>query len=823
MRSPFVRLVPLAALLLAALLSGCGVSAQQQVPLAIADLGVIAGDVVVGQTFVAHHDGLAGAQIYLQPDEPGNGVLELRLYAAPGDAAELAGASLPLAAVSGPGFYDFRFDSALPSRQRDYYLTLQLVGAGRVGAGMAPADSYRDGAFYVGGQPIEAQLVHGLIFDRAALLAGYAARLGWLGLALLAGTLIYLVPGLGLLRLLWPGARGLSWGEQLGLGLGLSAALLPLWLVWARLVGLRLGAWNAWALILLGLAAVAWSLRSARPQAWRPSLRALPWLDLGLVGVIALVTAPRLIAAGSLEAPSWGDAYQHTMIAQLILDNGGLFDSWQPYVPYTSLTVQFGFSSLVAGLAWVMGLGSVEATIVAGQLLNAAAIVALYPLALRLSGGRRWAGLATLLVAGLLSPLPGFYVNWGRYAQLSGQLVLPAAIWLSWSLLEAPPRPWRQIGLLGLSVAGLALCYYRMIFFYILFILVLLLCWALPEWRAGWARWRDGIVRLALAGAATGLLFAPWAFHVSQSHLSNVMALGVNNAAPLEYVLADYVAWRDLAQHVPIPLLVIGGVAVLWALARRAWAVAGLGLWIALMSAYSAGSMIQLPGANLMQSFAVIIALYIPLSLLCGWLWAELAELGRHRRASAAAALVFAGLAGWGGLQQLRVIDPAYMLVTRPDIRAMRWIARDTPPDAQFLVHGYLVWNGFSAVGADGGWWIPLLARRGNTMPPQYALSNEEPSPPDYTARLLEFYGQLRETPPPSPEGLRLICEWGITHVYNGQGQGQVGFGADTLFSVDELRASPYFDQVYRQDRVSIFAFDRASCPTVAGQSGAAP
>lgn len=824
LRRPFLS--SLLALLLAALLAGCGVSVQQQVPLALADTRVVAEGALIGQTLLAHHDGLSGVQIYLEPGEPGSGVLELGLHPASGAEETIAAASLPIAAVNAPGFYSFNFASALPSRQRDYYLSLRAVGAGSVRAGVAPAESYRDGALYVDGRPEEAQLIHGLIFDQAARAAGFAARLGWLLLALLAGALIYALPGLGLLRLAWPGARALSWGEQLGLGIGLSMALLPLWLVWTQLIGLRLGPWNAYLPILLGLAAMTWTLRGLRLPAWRrPRLAELPWFDLGLVAVIGLIVMPRLIAVGSLEAPSWGDAYQHTMITQLILEHGGLFDSWQPYVPYITLTVQFGFSGLAAALAWVLGVGSVEATILAGQLLNASAVIALYPLALRFSGGRRWAGLVALLVAGLISPLPGFYVNWGRYAQLSGQVVLPVAIWLTWALLEARGRPWRQVGLVGLSVAGMALCYYRMAFFYAVFVLVLLLCWALPSWRWRWAEWRPAALWLALAGALTGLLFLPWAIHVSQSQLSATMAVSVQQTPPLWYVINDYQAWRDLPTHVPIPLLVVSAAALLWALIRRQWAVLGLGLWSLITASYVAGSLIRLPGAILMQSFALIIALYIPVALLGGWLWAELADLVRRwpRASGAVAALLFLGLAGWGGLQQLRIIDPSFMLVTRADMRAMRWIAAETPADAQFLVHGYPVWNGLSAVGADAGWWLPLLAGRSNTMPPQYALSNEAPTPPDYTVRLIQFYEQLQASPPPSPTGLRLLCDWGITHVYNGQGQGLVGFGADQLFAPEELRASPYFRQDYREDRVTVFAFDRSACPALAEQGSPRP
>jgi hypothetical protein len=112
---------------------------------------------------------------------------------------------------------------------------------------------------------------------------------------------------------------------------------------------------------------------------------------------------------------------QHTVIAQLMVDNGGLFDSWEPYAPYRSLTVHFGFSSFAALLSWFTSMDSVRATLLMGQLISGLAVITLYPLAMRLTNGNRWAALGAVLVAGLLSPMPAYYVNWGRYAQLAGQ------------------------------------------------------------------------------------------------------------------------------------------------------------------------------------------------------------------------------------------------------------------------------------------------------------------------------------------------------------------------------------------------------------------
>lgn len=57
-----------------------------------------------------------------------------------------------------------------------------------------------------------------------------------------------------------------------------------------------------------------------------------------------------------------------------------------------------------------------------------------------------------------------------------------------------------------------------------------------------------------------------------------------------------------------------------------------------------------------------------------------------------------------------------------------------------------------------------------------------------------------------------MLCNWGITHVYIGQGQGKVGAGAAQLFSPDALAASPIFSQVYQQDRVYVFALNPQAC-----------
>ena len=212
-----------------------------------------------------------------------------------------------------------------------------------------------------------------------------------------------------------------------------------------------------------------------------------------------------------------------------------------------------------------------------------------------------------------------------------------------------------------------------------------------------------------------------------------------------------------------------------------------------------------------MRSFATLIFLYIPVSLLLGWLVGLIsARVGRVGK-SFALPLLLMGLALWGSWGQVRIVDPTRVLVTRPDMQAMEWIQQNTPEDSLFLVEGYF-YEGYSAIGSDAGWWIPLLAGRSNNMPPQYALLSERPTEPGYSKAVVDLVLQLEDTGPGTAEGIKTLCNWGFTHAYIGQGQGEVGYPWTALFSAPDLDDSPAFSQVYKRDLVSIYAFNPDVC-----------
>ena len=57
------------------------------------------------------------------------------------------------------------------------------------------------------------------------------------------------------------------------------------------------------------------------------------------------------------------------------------------------------------------------------------------------------------------------------------------------------------------------------------------------------------------------------------------------------------------------------------------------------------------------------------------------------------------------------------VIATAADVAAARWIVRNTPADARFIV-GTTHWHVSTFRGVDGGYWLPLLARRQTNVPP---------------------------------------------------------------------------------------------------------
>jgi hypothetical protein len=783
----------------------------------------------IGQTFFSRQRGLNGVKIYLSPQTQGKGRVRLQVYPQRKTDKPLAVAELAVEDIVSPRFYPFSFSPLKDSSLRDYTLRLELQGSGRVRVGTGPGDSYSEGALYQNEKPQDGQCSFQLLYAPLQMGWGLAGEgLAWLGIMAVA-FFLFILPGWALLRVLWPDP--LSGGERWGLAGGLSLALYPLLLLWTDLLSRHPGPAFAWVPPLAALVILAWKRRFAGRRRSIPLFKPSDgntsiYPDLALVVLVGLIFFNRLYGIRSLEVPLWGDSYQHAVIVQLLLDHGGLFNSWLPYAPYESFTIHFGFHTAAALYAWVTGTPAAQATLITGQLINTLSILGLYPLAVHLLGGNRWGGVGAVAMAGLFSPLPAGYVNWGRYAQLAGQAILPVAIWLVWKIMEdasstesetSGSRSWvgrsgcKKIFLAGIALAGMTLNYYRMPVFALALFLPLFGGWFFHTLRRDKKKGFKLFFPILLIGLIAGLAFLPRGLQIWGGKLGQWIGQGVQTAANLEKIGADYQLWRSLFMFVPAPLIGLAACGLIWGLIKKNRRVLVIGLWIIVLGLIVGGQIIRLPLSNLMQNFAVLIALYIPLSLLIGVFFGQLGEALNRRFGASGNLILFVLLlllslgAAWKQREVVRA--PDFALVNRPDYRALDWIRTHTSPEARFLVKGAVIHEGRSVVGVDAGWWIPLLAGRENTLPPQYALLTEKPISLGYSQGVVNLVKTLEQYPLTSPSGIKTLTDWGITHVYIGQRQGLSSGWMDQLKSLPEEPTPAPFQLVYRQDRTAIFSF----------------
>lgn len=624
---------------------------------------------------------------------------------------------------------------------------------------------------------------------------------------------LYIFPGYALLCWLWRG-QALSWEEQLGLSAGLSIALYPLLLLWCYVVGVQPGAWLAWLPGLTG--SVVWLWRCWQQSARFHELKfwTFNWEQASrysFVGLLLLLVIIRLANIRTMVAPAWGDSVHHTIITQLMLDQGGLFQSWAPYAPLRTFTYHFGFHIAVANWARISGMDAVQAVLVGGQILNVLAVLVLYPLAKRLAGGNRWAGVAAMLIAGLCSSMPAYYVNWGRYTQLAGQIILPIGLWFFDVWWVEPKRlNGRTLGLLTVLSAGVVLNHYRIG----LLLATAGVAWAL--WGAYQQRGREWLLRTggALgAGSLAVALVLPWFMIVRTSQLTT-LAANVMKVDPLAASMwTDLRGWYSINTYYSPWLWGAATVAfllALWQARALAWPLL---LW-GLFSFFATNPfLLRLPGTGWVTNFLVIIALYIPLALALGWLigygWRWL-EQGWAARGLLCGSLLL--LTGIGVQQQLHIVEPFYQIVLPADVDAFTWIKGHIPPDAHFFVNGFPAFYNTVVVGSDAGWWLPLYTQRANSVPPIF-YSTERLDPSLTREQLRQLEASVRSSQGDQAKLRVAFCPAGITHVYIGQRQGQAGVGATPSLPAEWLVKDSDFQLLYRENDAQVWSFKRTHCP----------
>jgi hypothetical protein len=360
-----------------------------------------------------------------------------------------------------------------------------------------------------------------------------------------------------------------------------------------------------------------------------------------------------------------------------------------------------------------------------------------------------------------------------------------------------------------ITLAGLAVTHYRVLIIALIFLITL---WIFYARRA---TIRSMFMKTLWIGAGAGLLFLPWFMRVFGGRILKIFAYQMRTSAKVAVeVNPQLSSIGNLFFYLPaviwFALLMIIGFGI-W---RREKGIALISIWWFASFLIANPSWFGLPGSGALDSFTILIATYIPASVLVGaaivWLYEFIApsfklRLKNKTAFSLGVVILFIGICFFGVRQRLNEIQPAqFSLATRPDILAAKWIEENTAPDARLLVNSFPAFNDSVIVGSDGGWWLPLLAHRQTNLPPLNYGFDQGPNL-DYIHWVNSLTFEIKSKGVTHPDVLDTLRKRGINYVYIGQRQGGVNYGGPLLLDPDQFLASSNFRLVYHQDRVWIF------------------
>lgn len=597
----------------------------------------------------------------------------------------------------------------------------------------------------------------------------------WLLLALA----LMLMPGAFLLLLAppsWARQDGATWS---GVALTLGVALWPLLWYWLTVSG---GRWRAWslatALIVGWLVIVVLVLRGRS----RLRLKLVP-AHLLLLLLLLLGFAVRLLAVRNLLFPPWVDSTRHALITELMVASGQIVRSYEPFLSIESFPYHFGFHTLSAGLVLLTGTALPTLLLLLGQLLNALIPLSVYAAAWLLTRRHLAALLAAFLVA-LPFFFPAYYLSWGRLTQLTGVLLLPVLLALTWLVAAHNSRhPSWPVAVLA---AGLALIHFRVFLVYLPFATI---AW-LVAGRARGSRALAGATLLAL------LLAGPRLWEIARIDTGVFSGADSSyNAFPFAYVT---IGWERA-------FLVAAGVALLLALVpalrARQWA-----LFVLALAGWSGTILLLLyyaPSIWLINLNSAYIIFFVPLSLILGI--AASALEGRCRRwgrwglaGYVLLGALVAALLLYGVRRQIDILNPDTRLTRPADLAGITWVEENVPPEATLAINSWQ-WLGGTWAGSDGGaWLLPLTGRQTTTPPADYVYSVEmirEVSAFNEAAQAIEDWSD--------PAAARWLAEEEVTHIFVGARGG--------FFDPSALMRNPALEAVYAYDGVFVFALDRAA------------
>ncbi|HET7376510.1 MAG TPA: hypothetical protein VFK30_07370, partial [Anaerolineae bacterium] len=613
------------------------------------------------------------------------------------------------------------------------------------------------------------------------------------------------VPGWALLSLI-PIWRDWNRLQRWCLAIGLSVAIFPVAFYGLRFVlpSFTLGPWKMSAFLAGCVVIVVWRLRGT----WREQFAFDRW-DWVAIGILGMTLFTRVWIVQDLPFPAWSDGMQHTVLTQLTAVKGQLPYTMDPYFPIPLGQYHMGLYALSSTVEWLANVPANIALLYTAQILNGLCVIGVFVVLDRLGG--RLGAIVGATVVGLVSFQPAFYVNWGRFTQIAAQTILLVAWLVTWHTL----RVWRQSKarnsprsvmiwyavLASVLNAAVFLLHFRVAAFY-LPLLAIAAVWEFYE--AFKERQVRAIIGGLLAIGVMALLFiSPAVWEALRIYVqSRAGPTTVSTATPEEiakardaYFAFPIQTWPGLAA--PIWLMVSAIISAVFATIRRNKLALVIIVWTALVLSIGEAYLLNVPLLAVTNLGAVLIMLYLPISLALGVGVEELLRWtrGAWRGRAVSFTMAMVSVAAFvGSHTAVMQVEPYRYVVTEADMTAMAWINGHTPTDAWFAVNTTF-WTPDAPMGTDAGYWIPYFTQRSTTASSNlFSLGSKE-----YADRIRHM-SQAAADLATNNAALDTLRELGVTYIYIGA---KGNFDGPGLVP-KKIRQVSGIDVVYQQNGVTI-------------------
>ena len=523
--------------------------------------------------------------------------------------------------------------------------------------------------------------------------------------------------------------------------------------------------------------------------------------------VLFLTLLSRLIIAYQYPYLAGTDSVHHSLITDLVARNGQLPTSLLPFDSADLSHYHLGLYSLSGPLQLLADISAPQALLWFSQFINGLCGLGVFLLLDRKVS--RTAGIIGMICVGLLSVYPSWFVNWGRFTQLSSQTILLPTALITWEAISNYREKQKkfekqnrvEILIAGFLNAGVCLLHFRVAIFH-LGLIVIIVIGELIRISKHLHCWRPYFLRVFLILVVTLFFILPTLLSGVQAYLAqrDSDSLTVQQTQSLleqpYYTRGDDDTVRLSKESAW--LLVVGSVGLLFGLTKAEYRRLSTTMifWVTFLIGIRQLFRLDIPVLAFVNITAVLLVFYLPAGIGFG----ILIELVRSRlsedvirawRVPVIGALAVVSLIGF--YYRIGDVLESRIFMSTEDEKAMDWVKANTETEAVFGVNT-LYLNPVIPFGTDAGYWLPVYAGRQTTALTLLAsLSKDYQYDLERSRSMTQLY---------STKTIDSLCEYGVDYLYSGN---KPPIGLNDFTNIPNFENLDNVNKIYDEEGVQIY------------------